>query len=409
MSEIKIKDGFYKIRPAGRHILAIGRDLIKDKYAAIVELVKNSYDADSLNCTVSLLPYEKTVIIDNKEVLEKGITVIVKDEGHGMTFDTVTDKWMVPSTDDKLTRENKGKSPNGRLMQGKKGIGRYSASIIGDDMVLETIDDNGELTTLYLIWDDFEKAKDKIMMGAERKSMVMDEHDRKVTAYHESGHAIVGYLSPEHNPIYKVTIIPRGRSLGVTMSLPVKDEISISKTKLESQIAMAYGGRIAEEILGGKDAISTGASSDIQQATNIARNMVTKWGFGDGLGQGNNAGGEMGLGSGQAVYGNGNGDGVGEGGQGTDTGAGTTNLKRKVINYGGITAQSQEEGKVAIDIWVNDKGEVVKTRFNPNKSNSPSSYLIGLATKWAKTMQYEKLLGAPTQYVGTQVFNFTKQ
>ncbi len=132
--------------------------------------------------------------------------------------------------------------------------------------------------------DNFEKAKDKIMMGAERKSMVMDDHDKKVTAYHESGHAIVGYLSPEHNPIYKVTIIPRGRALGVTMSMPVKDEISISKMKLESQIAMAYGGRIAEEILGGKDAISTGASSDIQQATNIARNMVTKWGFGDGLG-----------------------------------------------------------------------------------------------------------------------------
>jgi cell division protease FtsH len=130
----------------------------------------------------------------------------------------------------------------------------------------------------------FEKARDKIWMGAERKSMVMDENDRKVTAYHESGHAIVGYLSPEHNQIYKVTIIPRGRALGVTISLPEKDEISVSKRKLESQIAMAYGGRIAEELLGGVDAISTGASSDIQQATNIARNMVTKWGFGEGLG-----------------------------------------------------------------------------------------------------------------------------
>ena len=132
--------------------------------------------------------------------------------------------------------------------------------------------------------DYFDKAKDKIMMGAERKSMVMDEHDKKVTAYHEAGHAIVGYLSPEHNPIYKVTIIPRGRALGVTMSLPVKDEISISKRKLESQIAMSYGGRIAEELLGGSDAVSTGASSDIQHATSIARNMVTKWGFGEGLG-----------------------------------------------------------------------------------------------------------------------------
>ncbi len=132
--------------------------------------------------------------------------------------------------------------------------------------------------------DCFEKARDKIWMGAERKSMVMDDHDRKVTAYHESGHAIVGYKSPEHNQIYKVTIIPRGRALGVTISLPEKDEISVSKRKLESQIAMAYGGRIAEELLGGADAISTGASSDIQQATNIARNMVTKWGFGEGLG-----------------------------------------------------------------------------------------------------------------------------
>lgn len=156
MSETKIKDGIYKIRPAGRHILTIGRDLIKDKYAAIVELVKNSYDADSPTCTVSLLPWEKTIVIDGEDINEKGIKVIVKDEGHGMTFDTVIEKWMVPSTDDKLKRS---KSPKGRLMQGKKGIGRYSASIIGDDLVLETIDKNGDLTTLYLIWEDFQNAK----------------------------------------------------------------------------------------------------------------------------------------------------------------------------------------------------------------------------------------------------------
>ena len=156
MSETKIKDGIYKIRPAGRHILTIGRDLIKDKYAAIVELVKNSYDADSPTCTVSLLPWEKTIVKDDKEIIEKGIKVVIKDEGHGMTFDTVTEKWMVPSTDDKLKRN---KSPKGRLMQGKKGIGRYSASIIGDDLVLETIDKNGGLTTLYLIWEDFQNAK----------------------------------------------------------------------------------------------------------------------------------------------------------------------------------------------------------------------------------------------------------
>jgi signal transduction histidine kinase len=154
--EIKVKEGLYKIRPAGRHLLTIGRDLIKDKYAAIVELVKNSYDADSPTCQISLLPFEKTRIVDSKEIINRGIRVVVKDEGHGMTFETVTDKWMVPSTDDKLTR---GISPNGRTMQGKKGIGRYSASIIGDDMVLQTIDESGDLTTLYLIWKDFENAR----------------------------------------------------------------------------------------------------------------------------------------------------------------------------------------------------------------------------------------------------------
>jgi signal transduction histidine kinase len=157
MSEkTKIKDGLYKIRPAGRHIITIGRDLIKDKYAAIVELVKNAYDADSSDCTVSLLPFEKVIKEDNEEKEIKGIKVVVKDKGHGMSFDTVTDKWMVPSTDDKLSR---GISPNGRIMQGKKGIGRYSASMIGDDMVLQTIDETGDLTTLYLIWEHFEQAK----------------------------------------------------------------------------------------------------------------------------------------------------------------------------------------------------------------------------------------------------------
>ncbi|PZR26413.1 MAG: ATP-binding protein [Citrobacter freundii] len=144
----KIKNGYFKIRPAGRHIITIGRDLIKDKYAAIVELVKNAYDADSLSCVVSLLPFEKNG--------KKGIKVIVKDEGHGMTYDTVVEKWMVPSTDDKLARI---RSPKQRVMQGKKGIGRYSASMIGDDLVLQTIDETGDLTTLYLIWDHFTQAK----------------------------------------------------------------------------------------------------------------------------------------------------------------------------------------------------------------------------------------------------------
>ncbi len=156
MPEEKIKDGLYKIRPAGRHIITIGRDLIKDKYAAIVELVKNSFDADASFCSVSLIPYEKTLIENEIEVVKKGIKIVIKDDGHGMEFETVTDKWMVPSTDDKLKR---GVSPSGRVMQGRKGIGRYSASMLGEDLVLQTIDRSGELTTLYLIWSDFEEAK----------------------------------------------------------------------------------------------------------------------------------------------------------------------------------------------------------------------------------------------------------
>lgn len=157
MSEdLKIKEGLFKIRPAGRHIITIGRDLIKDKYAAIVELVKNSYDADSPICKVSLLPFEREIENNNEITIIKGIKVIIKDEGHGMSFETVTDKWMVPSTDDKLNRKL---SPNERIMQGKKGIGRYSASVIGDDLVLQTIDESGDLTTLYLIWQHFEEAK----------------------------------------------------------------------------------------------------------------------------------------------------------------------------------------------------------------------------------------------------------
>lgn len=146
----------YKIKPAGRHILTIGRDLIKDKYAAIVELVKNSYDADSPLCKISLLPFERKITKESEEYIEKGIKVVVQDTGHGMTLETVTEKWMVPSTDDKLIRKL---SPNGRLLQGRKGIGRYSASIIGKDLLLETIDENGGFTTLYLEWEDFQKAK----------------------------------------------------------------------------------------------------------------------------------------------------------------------------------------------------------------------------------------------------------
>jgi cell division protease FtsH len=131
---------------------------------------------------------------------------------------------------------------------------------------------------------EFEKAKDKIMMGAERKSMVMSEDEKKLTAYHESGHAIVGRCVPEHDPVHKITIIPRGRALGVTMFLPEDDRYSNSKQRLESQICTLYGGRIAEEIIYGKDKVTTGASNDIERATELAKNMVTKWGLSEKMG-----------------------------------------------------------------------------------------------------------------------------
>jgi cell division protease FtsH len=132
--------------------------------------------------------------------------------------------------------------------------------------------------------DEFERAKDKIMMGAERRSMVMDEQEKRLTAYHEAGHAIVGLSVPEHDPVYKVTIIPRGRALGVTMFLPETDRYSTSKRRLESRITTLFGGRMAEEMIFGPDAVTTGASNDIERATEIARNMVTRWGLSDRLG-----------------------------------------------------------------------------------------------------------------------------
>ena len=132
--------------------------------------------------------------------------------------------------------------------------------------------------------EQFEQAKDKIMMGAERKSMVMSDKEKRNTAYHESGHCIVGYLVPEHDPTYKVTIIPRGRALGVTMYLPEEDRYSMSKRMITSQICSLFGGRIAEELTLGPDGITTGASNDIERATKMARAMVTKWGLSDKLG-----------------------------------------------------------------------------------------------------------------------------
>ncbi|MFC0035414.1 ATP-dependent zinc metalloprotease FtsH [Cardiobacterium valvarum] len=131
---------------------------------------------------------------------------------------------------------------------------------------------------------DMEDAKDKIMMGAERRSMVMSDKEKEMTAYHEAGHCIVGRIVPDHDPVYKVTIIPRGRALGVTMFLPEQDRYSYSRRRLESQIATLYGGRIAEALIYGEDEVSTGASNDIERATAIARNMVTRWGLSDKLG-----------------------------------------------------------------------------------------------------------------------------
>ncbi|MEM7506799.1 MAG: ATP-dependent zinc metalloprotease FtsH [Pseudomonadota bacterium] len=132
--------------------------------------------------------------------------------------------------------------------------------------------------------EDFEQAKDKVMMGAERRSMIMTEDEKKLTAYHEAGHAIVGLNVPQHDPIHKATIIPRGRALGLVLSLPERDQYSVSKTKYESKIAMAMGGKVAEELTFGEENVTSGATSDIQQVTRIARAMVTQFGFSDKLG-----------------------------------------------------------------------------------------------------------------------------
>jgi cell division protease FtsH len=131
---------------------------------------------------------------------------------------------------------------------------------------------------------DFEAAKDKVMMGTERRSMVMTEDEKKLTAYHEAGHALVGLLVPGNDPLHKVTIIPRGRALGVTMNLPERDRYSYRKSEIEGRLATMFGGRIAEEIIFGPENVTTGASNDLQQATQLARRMVTEWGMSEKLG-----------------------------------------------------------------------------------------------------------------------------
>jgi cell division protease FtsH len=166
------------------------------------------------------------------------------------------------------------------IARGTPGFSGADLANLVNEAALFAARANKRLVTM----EDFERAKDKIMMGAERRSMVMSDEERKLTAYHEAGHAIVGRLVPSHDPVYKVTIIPRGRALGVTMFLPEEDRHSLSKQRLESQISSLFGGRIAEEIIFGPDAVTTGATNDIERATNIARNMVTKWGLSEKLG-----------------------------------------------------------------------------------------------------------------------------
>ena len=136
----------------------------------------------------------------------------------------------------------------------------------------------------FVTMEDYENAKDKVMMGAERRSMVMSEEEKKLTAYHEAGHAVVGFHVPQHDPIHKATIIPRGRALGLVLSLPERDQLSVTKTKYKSKIAMAMGGKVAEEMTFGPENVTSGASSDIQQITKIARAMVTQFGMSDTLG-----------------------------------------------------------------------------------------------------------------------------
>ena len=168
----------------------------------------------------------------------------------------------------------------GIIARGTPGFSGADLSNLVNEAALFAARANKKLVDM----EDFERAKDKIMMGAERRSMVMSEKDKKLTAYHEAGHAIVGRLAPAHDPVYKVTIIPRGRALGVTMYLPEEDRYSQSKEQLESMISSMFGGRIAEQLIFGKDHVTTGASNDIERATQIARNMVTRWGLSDKLG-----------------------------------------------------------------------------------------------------------------------------
>jgi cell division protease FtsH len=166
------------------------------------------------------------------------------------------------------------------IARGTPGFsGADLANLVNEAALFAARENAREVRMIHL-----DKARDKILMGSERRSMAMSEDEKKLTAYHEAGHAIVGRLVPEHDPVYKVTIIPRGRALGVTMYLPEGDKYSINRVAIESQLCSLYGGRVAEELIFGADKVTTGASNDIERATKMARNMATKWGLSEELG-----------------------------------------------------------------------------------------------------------------------------
>ena len=177
----------------------------------------------------------------------------------------------VPKADDVIVKY---------IAQGTPGFSGAELANLINEAALTAARTNKRLVSMV----ELEKAKDKLIMGAEKRSMIMSEEDKRMTAYHEAGHAIVGRLCPEHDPVYKVSIMPRGRALGVTMFLPEKDAYSASKRKLDSQVSSLYGGRIAEELIFGTDSVTTGASNDIERATQLARSMVTQWGLSEKLG-----------------------------------------------------------------------------------------------------------------------------
>ncbi len=190
----------------------------------------------------------------------------------------------VPQADDVSIRD---------LARGTPGFSGAELANLVNEGALLAARNNKRVVTM----DDLDRARDKLLMGAEKRSMVMRKEDLLMTAYHEAGHAIVGQNVPEHDPVYKVSIMPRGGALGITMFLPEQDQYSASKDKLESQISGLFGGRIAEAIIYGKNKVTTGASNDIERATQLARNMVTKWGLSDNLGPmdyGDSEGGYMG-------------------------------------------------------------------------------------------------------------------